>query len=74
MQLQLGYGSFQLQIGQQESSIGAVSVTPSTTVLTYTQSLGPDTLIWYEYASDGDDIAGSDDVTSIAATLKYNIM
>ena len=73
-QLQLGYGSFLLQIGQQESSIGAVSVTPSTTVLTYTQSLGPDTSIWYEYASTDVDVAGTDNSTVIAATLKYNIM
>jgi predicted porin len=74
IQLELSANGFIFQYGQQEASTGAVSVTPTALVLGYTQSLGPDTLIYYEYLSSDSDVVGVDTATTLAAVLKYNIM
>jgi predicted porin len=70
-QLQGSFGSFLAQYGSKDN--GGAS-TPSVLVLTYTQSLGANTLIWYEFANSDTDVAGVDATTTMAATLKYNIL
>jgi len=79
MQLEITMDSFLFQYGQQESTASVVegsasaSKNPSTMVLSYTQNLGPDTLIYYEYANRDFDTS-ADDESRVTAVLKYNIM
>lgn len=71
LQLQGSFGSFYAQYGTQETT--GVTASPSALVLGYTQSLGPKTLVWYEFRNADADTA-ADAVTTIAATLKYEIL
>jgi len=74
-QLQGSFGSFYAQYGSSDDgSLGAASTTPTNLVLGYTQSIGPKTLVWYEFHSGDADVTGTDAVTTIAATLKYEIL
>jgi len=70
-QLQGSFGNFIAQYGSQDNG---GTETPTTLVLTYTQSLGPKTLVWYEFANSDEDVAGGDASTVLAATLKYEIL
>jgi len=74
-QLQGSFGSFYAQYGSSDTGAkGAASATPTNLVLGYTQSLGSKTLVWYEFHSADADVTGTDTVTTIAATLKYEIL
>lgn len=72
MQLQVSMDNFLFQYGENEN--GKVDLTTqSNMVLSYYTSLGPNTLIWYEYGNVDFD-SSKDDSSNISATLKYNIM
>lgn len=72
MQLQVTMDNFLFQYGENEN--GKVDLTTqSNMVLSYYTSLGPNTLIWYEYGNVDFD-SSADDSSNISATLKYNIM
>jgi len=74
-QLQGSFGSFYAQYGSSDTGAkGAASATPTNLVVGYTQSLGAKTLVWYEFHSADADVTGTDTVTTIAATLKYEIL
>jgi predicted porin len=74
-QLQGSFGSFYAQYGSSDDgAIGAASATPTNLVLGYTQTLGPKTLVWYEFISQDFDVVGTDTATTFAATLKYEIL
>jgi len=74
-QLQGSFGSFYAQYGSSDDGTkGAAATTPTNLVVGYTQSLGPKTLVWYEFHSGDKDVTGTDAVTTIAATLKYEIL
>ena len=52
---------------------GSVSITPSTWTLGYTQSLGRQTTMWYEWQeTDADTGVSNDDTTFVRAVLKYD--
>jgi predicted porin len=70
LQLQGSFGSFYAQYGSQDTG----PATPTNLVLGYTQSLGAKTLVWYEFISQDADVVGTDTSTTIAATLKYEIL
>jgi archaellin len=70
LQLQGSFGSFYAQYGSQDTG----PATPTNLVLGYTQTLGPKTLVWYEFISQDADVVGTDTSTTIAATLKYEIL
>jgi predicted porin len=70
VQLQGSFGSFYAQYGSQDTG----PTTPTNLVLGYTQSLGAKTLVWYEFISQDVDVVGTDTSTTIAATLKYEIL
>jgi predicted porin len=72
IQLQGTYSNFILQYGTNETD--GSSVEPSQLTFGYTQNLGPDTLIWYEYNTADSDVPGANSVDTIAAVLKYNIL
>jgi predicted porin len=75
LQLQGSFGSFYAQYGSSDTgATGAASATPTNLVLGYTQSLGAKTLVWYEFISQDADVVGVDTSTTIAATLKYDIL
>jgi predicted porin len=75
LQLQGSFGSFYAQYGSSDTgAIGAASATPTNLVLGYTQTLGAKTLVWYEFISQDADVVGTDTSTTIAATLKYDIL
>jgi predicted porin len=70
LQLQGSFGSFYAQYGSQDTG----PATPTNLVLGYTQSIGPKTLVWYEFISQDADVVGTDTSTTFAATLKYEIL
>jgi predicted porin len=70
VQLQGSFGSFYAQYGSQDTG----PATPTNLVLGYTQTLGAKTLVWYEFISQDADVVGTDTSTTIAATLKYEIL
>jgi predicted porin len=70
VQLQGSFGSFYAQYGSQDTG----PATPTNLVLGYTQTLGAKTLVWYEFISQDADVVGTDTSTTIAATLKYDIL
>jgi predicted porin len=70
LQLQGSFGSFYAQYGSQDTG----PATPTNLVLGYTQTLGAKTLVWYEFISQDADVVGTDTSTTIAATLKYEIL
>jgi predicted porin len=70
VQLQGSFGSFYAQYGSQDTG----PASPTNLVLGYTQTLGAKTLVWYEFISQDADVVGTDTSTTIAATLKYDIL
>jgi len=72
MQLQGTFGSFYGQFGTSDN--GAVNApTPTALVLGYTQSIGPNTLAYYEMRNADSDVVGDDAVSTIAAVLVYSV-
>jgi len=72
MQLQGTFGSFYAQFGSSDD--GTVNAaTPTALVLGYTQSIGPNTLAYYEMRNADIDVAGVDAVSTIAAVLVYSV-
>ena len=72
LQLEGGFANFYAQYGMQETD--GSNVEPTNLVLGYTHSIGPRTLMYFEYHSADPDTAGSDSTDTIAAVLKYDIL
>jgi predicted porin len=73
-QLQGTYGNFIAQYGVINTDGVGNEASPTNLTLTYTQNLGPATLVYYEFRSLDADTPTSDAATVLAAVLKYNIM
>jgi predicted porin len=73
-QLQGSYGNIIAQYGVINTDGVGNEASPTNLTLTYTQNLGPATLVYYEFRSLDADTPTSDAATVLAAVLKYNIM
>ena len=74
LQLQGTFGNFIAQYGVIDTDGVGNEASPTNLTLTYTQNLGPATLVYYEFRSKDDDVANKDAATVLAAVLKYNIL
>jgi predicted porin len=73
-QLQGSYGNIIAQYGVINTDGVGNEASPTNLTLTYTQNLGPATLVYYEFSSQDADTPTSDASTVLAAVLKYNIL
>ncbi|MCH7881833.1 MAG: porin [Proteobacteria bacterium] len=69
LQFEGGTGPFLVQYGMLDDDTGAE---PTALVLTYTKSLGPDTLVYFEYFTKDSD--GGDDPNTLGIVLKHNLL
>jgi predicted porin len=74
LQFQGTFGNFIAQYGVINTDGVGNEASPTNLTLTYTQNLGPATLVYYEFRSSDDDTPTSDAATVLAAVLKYNIL
>jgi predicted porin len=72
LQIDVGFGSFYGQYGMQETD--GLDPEPFTIVLGYTHTIGPRTLMYFEYAGNDPDNDTQDTENIFAAVLKYDIL
>lgn len=69
-----GFGNAYLNFETTNVDVGSIDIDPTAITLGYTQNLGRNTTMYYEYWNLDPDVSGLDDQTHLMAVLKYDIL